>query len=118
MQLLLFPEGTRFTQEKCEASHKFAKEKGLPILKHHLTPRTKGFTASIPHLKGKVDVIYDIQLAFNPKAAVKPTMTNLLRGEKVEGHFYMRRIPLNEVPEGEKAATAWLHELYQRKVNY
>ncbi|CAG5099677.1 Similar to AGPAT3: 1-acyl-sn-glycerol-3-phosphate acyltransferase gamma (Homo sapiens) [Cotesia congregata] len=87
MWLLLYAEGTRFTAEKLELSQKFAKEKGLPILKHHLTPRTKGFTASIPHLRGKVDALYDIQLAFNPKAAIKPTMTNLLRGEKVEAHI-------------------------------
>ncbi|KAG8041743.1 hypothetical protein G9C98_007047 [Cotesia typhae] len=97
MWLLLYAEGTRFTAEKLELSQKFAKEKGLPILKHHLTPRTKGFTASIPHLRGKVDALYDIQLAFNPKAAIKPTMTNLLRGEKVEAHMYIRREYLSKI---------------------
>lgn len=45
--LLLFAEGTRFTKEKYEASVKFAKEKGLHILKHHLQPRTKGFVFTI-----------------------------------------------------------------------
>ncbi|KAG8333517.1 1-acyl-sn-glycerol-3-phosphate acyltransferase gamma [Homalodisca vitripennis] len=57
-------EGTRFTEEKHEASLAFAREKGLPQLKQHLTPRTKGFTCSVPHLRGKVDAIYDVQLAF------------------------------------------------------
>ncbi|XP_057318974.1 1-acyl-sn-glycerol-3-phosphate acyltransferase gamma-like [Microplitis mediator] len=115
MWLLLYAEGTRFTAEKLEASQKFAKEKGLAILKHHLTPRTKGFTASIPHLKGKVDALYDIQLAFNPKAAIKPTMTNLLRGEKVEAHMYIKRIPIKDIPDGEQAAAAWLHKKYEEK---
>ena len=41
---LLFCEGTRFTEKKRLASMKFAKEKGLPELKHHILPRTKGFT--------------------------------------------------------------------------
>ncbi|XP_023319306.1 1-acyl-sn-glycerol-3-phosphate acyltransferase delta-like [Trichogramma pretiosum] len=82
IRLLLYAEGTRFTPEKVEASKKFAKEKGLPVLKHHLTPRTRGFTASIPHLRGKVDAIYDIQLAFKPSETTKPTMTNLLLGKK------------------------------------
>ena len=57
-------EGTRFTKEKHEASRRFAEEKGLPVLKHHLTPRTKGFTTSLPHLRGKVGGIYDVQLSF------------------------------------------------------
>ncbi|KAK0181438.1 hypothetical protein PV327_003725 [Microctonus hyperodae] len=115
MWLLLYAEGTRFTPQKQEACQKFAKSKGLPLLIHHLTPRTKGFTASIPHLRGKVDAIYDIQLAFNPKAAVKPTMTNLLRGEKVEAHLYIKRIPISEIPEDDEAAATWLHQKYHEK---
>ncbi|XP_034939015.1 1-acyl-sn-glycerol-3-phosphate acyltransferase gamma-like [Chelonus insularis] len=115
MWLLLYAEGTRFTPEKREASQKFAKEKGLPLLNYHLTPRTKGFTASIPHLRGKVDAIYDIQLAFNPQAPVKPTMTNLLKGEKVEGHMYFKRIPISEVPDNEEDAAVWLHKKYEEK---
>lgn len=63
-QLLLFAEGTRYTEEKHEASLAFAREKGLPQLKHHLTPRTKGFTVSIPNMRGKITAIYDVQLGF------------------------------------------------------
>jgi lysophosphatidic acid acyltransferase/lysophosphatidylinositol acyltransferase len=40
----MFCEGTRFTKSKHETGIKIAKEKGLPILKHHLLPRTKGFS--------------------------------------------------------------------------
>lgn len=115
-QLLLYAEGTRFTPEKHVASQKFAKEKGLPVLNHHLTPRTKGFTASIPHMRGKVEAIYNVQLAFKPNEPVKPTMTNLLYGKKVEAHMYLKRIPLSEVPDGEAAASEWLHRIYQQKV--
>ena len=113
---MLYAEGTRFTPEKSEASQQFAKAKGWPILKHHLTPRTKGFTASIPHMRGKVEAIYDIQLAFKPNEPVKPTMTNLLFGKKVEAHMYFNRIPLSDVPEGEEAAAQWLRDIYQQKV--
>lgn len=42
-QLCLFAEGTRFTPEKHEVSKEFARSRGLPELKHHLIPRTKGF---------------------------------------------------------------------------
>lgn len=115
-QLLLYAEGTRFTPEKAEACQKFAKEKNLPILKYHLTPRTKGFTASIPHMRNKVPAIYDIQLGFKSTDTVNPTVNNLLIGNGVQGHLCIRRIPMEEVPEGEEAASKWLHNLYQIKV--
>lgn len=40
----MFCEGTRFTKEKHEESMKVARQKGLPELKHHFLPRTKGFS--------------------------------------------------------------------------
>ena len=114
--MLLYPEGTRFTPKKLEASQKFAIEKGLPVLKYHLTPRTKGFTASIPHMRGKATAIYDIQIGFKLSDPVKPTMKNLLFGKRLEGHMYAKRIPTEEVPEGDEAAAEWLQTLYQQKV--
>lgn len=110
--LLLFPEGTRFTPKKHEASMKFAQEKGLPVLKHHLTPRTKGFTTSLENIRGKIPVIYDIQIAFSKDSKVPPTMTSLLYGRNVHAHLYINRIPLEQVPEGEEAASKWLHDLF------
>ena len=43
-KIVNFCEGTRFTNEKHAVSIEIAKSKGLPLLKHHLLPRTKGFT--------------------------------------------------------------------------
>ena len=42
--ILMFCEGTRFTKSKWKASMQVAREKGLKELKHHLLPRTKGFS--------------------------------------------------------------------------
>jgi lysophosphatidic acid acyltransferase/lysophosphatidylinositol acyltransferase len=36
MWLLLFAEGTRLNPEKLEASREFARQRNLPLLKHHL----------------------------------------------------------------------------------
>lgn len=49
--ILLFPEGTRFTEAKHQASVEFARKGGLPHLKHLLTPRTKGFTLTMLAIK-------------------------------------------------------------------
>jgi len=113
--LLLYAEGTRFTPEKHQASLAFAREKGLPQLKQHLTPRTKGFTSSIPHLRGKVPAIYDVQLAFKEDAKVQPTVTNMLLGKPLEGHMLLRRIPIDQVPDDEEEAAEWLRQLYVEK---
>lgn len=115
MWLLLYPEGTRFTAKKLEASQKFAREKGLPVLKYHLTPRTKGFTASIPTVRDKLHAVYDVQMAFKSSDPVEPTITNLLFGNGVQGHMYMRRIPIDEVPDDDEGAAEWLHKLFQAK---
>lgn len=116
MQLLLCAEGTRFTTEKLEASQKFAQKANLPILNYHLTPRTKGFVASLPHMRGKISDIYDMQLQFKSDDPVKPTLTNLLQGKRITAYICLFRIPLEEVPEDEKGAEEWLHKHYEKKV--
>ena len=61
--ILLFPEGTRFTKDKYLASREFAEKNGKPLLKHHLVPRTKGFTYTMSRIdKEKITAIYDLTL--------------------------------------------------------
>ena len=113
--LLLNAEGTRFTKSKHDASVKFAQERGMPILNHHLIPRTKGFTASLPVLKKKCPAIMDVQLVFNVNDKDEPTILNLLRGKKMTAHLYVRRVPMSDVPDDEAGAAKWLQELFVRK---
>ncbi|KAH8322973.1 hypothetical protein KR059_012289 [Drosophila kikkawai] len=113
--LLLNAEGTRFTPAKHELSVKFAQERGLPLLKHHLIPRTKGFTTSLPTMRGICPAIYDINLAFKRDAEPKPTLLSQLNGEPVEPYMYIRRVPLEQVPDGEKEAAAWMQDFYVEK---
>lgn len=108
-------EGTRFTEKKHEASVKFAEERGMPVLKHHLIPRTKGFTASLPYLKEKCPCILDIQLAFKKNEPVQPTIGNLLRGRGVTGHMHVSRIDMKSLPDNEVEAAEWLQELFRSK---
>lgn len=51
-QFLLYCEGTRFTEKKHRVSMEVAAAKGLPVLKYHLLPRTKGFTTAVQCLRG------------------------------------------------------------------
>ncbi|XP_034239160.1 1-acyl-sn-glycerol-3-phosphate acyltransferase gamma-like [Thrips palmi] len=113
--LLLFAEGTRFTKEKHVTSLKFAEDNGLPILKHHLTPRVKGFTTSVSFMRNKPVALYDVTICMKESDPVAPTITSLLNGKHVEAHMYMQRIPVEEVPDNDEAAAKWLHDLYVKK---
>lgn len=114
-QLLLNAEGTRFTESKHEASIKFARDRGMPELKHHLIPRSKGFTASLPYLKNKCPGLYDIQLAFKADEQYKPTVANLLHGRPVNGYMHVRRIDMKSIPDSEEEASEWLQNLFREK---
>ncbi|XP_060518477.1 1-acyl-sn-glycerol-3-phosphate acyltransferase delta-like [Cylas formicarius] len=115
MWLLLFPEGTRFTEKKHIVSLEFAKKNNLPELKHHLLPRTKGFVGSLPSMRNKIPAIYDTVIAFNPNDSVEPTITNLLMAKPITAHMYIKRIPLEEVPESISGQEQFLIDMFLRK---
>lgn len=110
---LLYCEGTRFTEKKHRISMEVAEKKGLPKLKYHLLPRTKGFCVTVQQLRGKVTAVYDSTLNFRNNEA--PTLLDLLNGKKYHADLYVRRIPLTSIPEDEAECAAWLHKLYQEK---
>ncbi|GKV26558.1 hypothetical protein SLEP1_g35840 [Rubroshorea leprosula] len=53
--LVLFPEGTDFSEQKCIRNQKYAAENGLPIMKNVLLPKSKGFSACLEELRGSLD---------------------------------------------------------------
>uniref|UniRef100_A0A3Q4HV11 1-acylglycerol-3-phosphate O-acyltransferase 3 n=1 Tax=Neolamprologus brichardi TaxID=32507 RepID=A0A3Q4HV11_NEOBR len=76
MWFLLYCEGTRFTEKKHQISMQVAESKGLPILKYHLLPRTKGFTTTLQCLKGTVTAVYDVTLNFKDNQT--PTLLGIV----------------------------------------
>ncbi|KAG7282928.1 hypothetical protein CRUP_018428 [Coryphaenoides rupestris] len=110
---LLYCEGTRFTEKKHEISMQVAESKGLPKLKYHLLPRTKGFTTTLQCLKGTVTAVLDVTLNFKDKQT--PTLLGIVNGKKYKADLKIRRFPVEEIPEDEKECANWLHKLYQEK---
>jgi len=114
--LFLFAEGTRFTSEKHQASQKFAESKGLPRLEHHLIPRTKGFTFTIPKLdKTKITTMYDLTMVAGTGDSAPPTLTSLILGRKTEATVVIRKINLENIPTGEEEGAKWLMDIYVEK---
>jgi lysophosphatidic acid acyltransferase/lysophosphatidylinositol acyltransferase len=96
MWVLLFPEGTRYTPEKYAASRQFAESRGLPVLRHCLVPRSKGFSFTVANLEpGRVRWVYDVTLACGRSPA--PTLTSALLGRPATASMYIRRFRMDEV---------------------
>ncbi|KAG8444474.1 hypothetical protein GDO86_009592 [Hymenochirus boettgeri] len=113
---LIHCEGTRFTEKKHEFSMQIAEAKGLPKLKHHLLPRTKGFAITVQSLRNVVSAVYDSTLNFRNNE--NPTLLGVLNGKKYHADLYVRRIPLEDIPEDEQECANWLHKLYQEKDSF
>lgn len=113
MWFLLYCEGTRFTETKHQISMQVAESKGLPKLKYHLLPRTKGFTTTLQCLKGTVTAVYDVTLNFKDNQT--PTLLGIVNGKKYRADMSVRRFPVEDIPDDEKECAIWLHKLYQEK---
>jgi len=109
--LFLFPEGTRLSPAKLKASQEFAASRGLPILKHHLVPRTKGFCLVASSMEGGL-----LDLTFVPgKDSPPQTLASLLSGQKVDTRVIVREFHLKDLPKEPEEMAAWLHKLWQEK---
>jgi lysophosphatidic acid acyltransferase/lysophosphatidylinositol acyltransferase len=113
--LLLFPEGTRFTEEKHKASLEICKAKGYPLLKHVLLPRPKGFVTSMHGLRGHFPTILNCIVGF-PSDGLAPTLMNIINGRSLVAHFHAERIPIDSVPiDTDEKCGDWLRQLFKRK---
>lgn len=111
--LAVFPEGTDFTNEKCRKSQKFANENGLPVLKNLLLPKTRGLHTCLEVLRGSLDAVYDITIAYKNNC---PTfMDNVFGVEPSEVHMHLRRIPVEEIPFSDSEIAPWLMDAFQLK---
>ncbi|KAJ6225040.1 hypothetical protein RDWZM_003585 [Blomia tropicalis] len=120
ISFLFFAEGTRFTQSKHEASVKFANERGLPVLKYHLVPRTKGFNFCVKTFKEKYPdmLICQIELRF-PKDSDPPTFMTLVKGKTLKPDIYIKFVTLHEIPsETEEQMSNYLFKMYKEKVSF
>lgn len=61
----------------------------------------------------KFSAVYDSTLNFRNNE--NPTLLGVLNGKKYHADLYVRRIPLEEIPEDEQECSNWLHRLYQEK---
>jgi len=114
--LLIFAEGTRLNPEKLEASRDFARKRGYPVLRHCLTPRTKGFSHVMKHINSElIPYIYDVTCVVSNDGG-PATISNILMGRKTVGEVYIRRFKTDEIPNSSAEESAqFLMNIYKDK---
>jgi len=112
--LLLYPEGTRFTDEKHQASVEFAKSKNIAHYNNLLVPRAKGFNELTSSLKGSnVSAIYDCTFFMENDYDVP--LPHWLRGNPSNYSVVVTRIDLDQVPTDADEAKRFLNDLFAEK---
>lgn len=112
MWLVSFPEGTRLTIEKAQASREYAATKGLPELRHVLVPRTKGFVASVHGLRDHVRAVYDITIGYERGV---PSLWQYMKGFARRAHFHVRRYEIDTLPREDDGLASWLMDRFVEK---
>uniref|UniRef100_F1L5P3 1-acyl-sn-glycerol-3-phosphate acyltransferase epsilon n=1 Tax=Ascaris suum TaxID=6253 RepID=F1L5P3_ASCSU len=123
--LLIFPEGTRFSPKKSaiiESSRLYCESIGIPAFDNLLTPRTAGFILALTYLRGSIDAIYDVTIAYEQSRGVgrekcAPDMFEFVCSTNAQPtlHIHVRRFPVDALPHDEALIKRWLIERYQIK---
>ncbi|KAK6187493.1 hypothetical protein SNE40_005505 [Patella caerulea] len=112
--LYMYPEGTRFTEEKHKASLEVSRSKGYPDMKHHLLPRPKGLMAFVRDMRGKFDSVLDSEILFAEHP--KPSVWTIAQRIPVTAHIYMKRYKIEDIPvDTDQECAEWLRDLYLKK---
>ena len=105
-----------------------AKEKGLPELKHHILPRTKGFTLLLQGAEDRskltcclflpklclVTGVYDLTIGIK-KSRPESTLLSIIKGRPCQAEIFVRRFPVSDIPKDTEGSGEWIHQLYREK---
>lgn len=115
--LLIFPEGTRFSQQKRRRALERLEAEGFPwaaearAMEAVLPPKPGGVLALLDALPG-VDCVFVAHRGLEPFAKI----ASLLSGEIVGAHVDMKlwRVDGSEIPEGDDARLQWLYSEWSK----
>lgn len=110
--LCFFPEGTRITSAKLEASQRHARANSYPILHKVLLPRPKGFTAAVHGLREHVDAVLDVSIYYSQRP---PFISAVLRGKPIEVVVQGNIITPDSLPSDDADLKQLLLDIYHNK---
>lgn len=112
ISLVTFLEGTRRTPRKQEQARAYAEKAGLPLPRHILVPRTKGFVATIQGLRGHLQAIHDLTIVY-PNGV--PTLLDCFMARVPRVDVYFRRFDMSDVPQDPEDLPAWIRTRFRDK---
>ncbi|XP_037127665.1 1-acyl-sn-glycerol-3-phosphate acyltransferase epsilon-like isoform X2 [Syngnathus acus] len=124
MYLVIFPEGTRYNPELKNVitdSQAFATKEGLAVLRHTLTPRMKASHIALETMRGHLDAVYDVTVAYEGTLGADrqrkpaPSMPEFLCKECPRVHIHFERVHVKEIPPEPHFFRRWLHERFEIK---
>jgi len=110
--LVSFVEGTRSTPDKIDASAEWAAGRGIEPFRHVLTPRSKGFVATVAGLRDHLDAVYDITIGYEDGI---PTLWQYILGCVKRIHVHTERFPMTSLPTSDEALRDWLFDRFRTK---
>ncbi|KAL7296345.1 hypothetical protein TKK_0010359 [Trichogramma kaykai] len=116
VQILFFPEGTDFTEKSRCNSDRYASERGLPLYRHVIHPRTTGFVNVALYWQqiDCLDAIYDLTFAY-PDLEPNPFKRFLCGHLPYEIHVHVRRFDKDDLPRDEIGLKHWLQQRWKIK---
>lgn len=115
--LILFPEGTRMSEEKLQASKKYCFDNGIPMYNHLLVPKTKGAWFILNYLKSqcRLGSLYDMTLhANNFQQKKNMFFSNILQGIGRVG-FHIRKLDTSNLPVEHIPFQEWFRKIWKEK---
>ena len=116
------------TPAKLEASKKFSRERGLPVMEETLFPRLKGFVAIIQELRDMDPplVLYDTTLMYVDKKTGKieyasgapvggPNLLTMFYRPSSSIHLHVKRYTMDELPKDNEGLEKWLIDAFVAK---
>lgn len=114
--ILSFIEGTRLTRAKLERSQDYCRKAGLPVLNHVMSPRTRGFEATLDGLGTLTDAVYDVTLAFEGfETGQIPGFGALFFGPIHRVHIHVDRFAAAAIPATKQGRVSWVLERFTAK---
>ena len=119
--LVLYPEGTRYSDELANESRAFALGRGLPILHNTLLPRPSGFALSIESLRDSIDFVLDVTLACRHRKhgfGVFPSIWQVHADADLSMYDFFVNIDvihISELPESQSDLKQWLYDRFKAK---
>lgn len=110
-----FVEGTRLTPAKLRRSESNEIKAGVPVMRNVMSPRTKGFDATLEGLGPLNQAVYDITIAYenHPQGQAPGLMALFFSVEKV--HIHARRYPAHQLPQNSADRATWIQERFREK---